>query len=242
MDTAFHKLKFESLSGLHPVSFENDLWLGTGAANFTTIRSNANKITSPPCEESYLESLGLTRAMTPKRITDYIAPGNCCMWGVAVPESGECYSSNSPNFGQRFDYVYGGGHVLFQERRYIPYSLYAGTGCDWGTGADWELGTWTHEMWYDMSISQAARRYLECVTIEACYVMVGYEPKLRLRALVSFNDWLDVRYAGRVAYRRKFSGVAAFPVLSQNPIGGCLSSWYQSINHTAISGTDWEYD
>lgn len=199
--TQFHTLEFDCSSGLHPVTFTNDLWLGAGAANFSAIRANANNINAATaCTVPYLTSLGLTRATADKSITDYLTSPNCCMWGVAVPESGLCYSS-----GTTYDYAYEGGHVRYPS----PPNAYVS------------------DEYYNVYIAQSARRYVEGVTIEACYIDRGYGLQLRLKASMSWHDWFDVRISG--GYRKLnstagtvdcevfVSGIATVPIPVRPP-------------------------
>lgn len=215
--TAFQTLTFDSPGGLHPVSFSNDLWVSSNGTLPVplAIRANAYNANLPPtCTDPYLGQWGLNRWTEPRRLTKDLQKRTTCCWSaLSVPSvSGGCRSSSrffSQTSGDSFEYS------IQRYRTYFP-----GGACGSGTA---DLGTTIFN--YDRVSKQsiAVRRYVEGVELQACFVTDGYYGlRLKLTAIVSYRDWIDVRNESHYRSRERFSGHPSYTQYA-TPSPGCMT-------------------
>ena len=231
-DDAFYHLKFESLAGLHPVSFENDLYVASKCRRTTGgTYGGFNPATALPpdpihakvgidCNFDYLAAF----SDPPVKLTEATKMSSaieaCCFAAFAAPADGDCKSAGTQ-----------GAYEYSDKFAYTDESEATGLACYPGgirhTGPD------THTKWIAMRNSAACRRRVEGVALKACYINDAYgNRKLELTAIVTYKDHFNivaeefydykVDYAARGAEYVDYSGVG----------GGCVESVPATAAHT----------
>jgi len=208
-DDAFYHLEFESLDGLHPVSFEADMYV-VSECNRTTggTYGGFNPLTALPpdpihqtsgfsCDQDYIGDTIPADALwdAPKQMADYIE--NCCFVGFAAPADGDCKST-----GLADSYAYSDSFVYTDETETVD-------DCP-GAGGFRHTGPDVNTFVVTRKASIAARRRVEGVTIKACYINDEFgDRKLELTAIVTYQDHIATNSVGYYSHKVEQAARAA---------------------------------
>ena len=230
-DDAFYHLKFESLAGLHPLSFENDLYVASKCRRTTGgTYGGFNPATALPpdpihakvgidCNFDYLAAF----SDPPVKLTEATKMSSaieaCCFAAFAAPADGDCKSEGTQ-----------GSYEYSDEFAYTDESEATGLPCYPGGIRHIGPDTYTHKIM--MKNSASARRRVEGVALKACYINDAYGVrKLELTAIVTYKDHL--RIVQDYFYDRKIDYAArAADYVDYGYPTGCVIITAASAAHT----------
>lgn len=234
-DDAFFHLKFESLAGLHPVSFENDLYVASKCRRTTggTYGGFSPVTALPPdpinakvgiaCGFDYLAAFSdpPEKWTTPKKLSSSLE--SCCFVALAAPSDGNCKSAGTQ-----------GSYQYSDEFAYTDEAETSGNLCH--PGGIRHVGPDTHTKRIKYKESVACRRRVEGVALKACFITDAYgQRKLELTAIVTYKD--HVAYVSDYWYDYKID-YAARAEDWISPGGVCFSLGSMAARTVQVCGTD----